>query len=202
MGAPAIYISRLTFLDSHPTAGALAIYIPGLKSNSGHTSNIHLQTCILQRAHQRYTSLDSHPTVGTPVIYISGLTVGTLVIYTSGLASYSGRTSDIHLQTRILQQAHQQYTSLDSHSTAGAPIIYIPRLAFFSGGTGNIHSQTHILQWAHQRYTSLDSHSTVGAPAIYIPRLTSHSGCTDDKQPSGSPSLKSFSKIVNLHWVH
>ena len=52
---------------------------------------------------------------------------------------YSGRTNDIHPWTRILQWAHQRYTSLDSHPTLGALVIYIPRLAFYSGCSDNKH---------------------------------------------------------------
>ena len=80
---------------------------------------------------------------------------------------YSGCTNDIHPWTRILQWAHQRYTSLDSHPTLGALVIYIPRLAFYSGCSDNKHpSGSHSfrsfprilnLQWAHWQYTYLNS---------------------------------------------
>ena len=72
------------------------------------------------------------------------------------LAFYSGRNSNIHSLTRILQWAHQRYTFLDSHSAAGALAIYIPGLEFYSGRTSDIHAWTNVLQFAHHRYTFLD----------------------------------------------
>ena len=69
--------------------------------------------------------------------------------YILELAFYSGCTNNIHSWTRILQWAHQQYTSLDLHSTMGAPVIYILGLEFYSGCTSDLHSWTYILQRAH-----------------------------------------------------
>ena len=62
--------------------------------------------------------LDSHTIVGAPVIYIR-------------LAFYSEGTNNIHPWTHILQQACQQYTFLDSHSTLGTLATYILGLAFY-----------------------------------------------------------------------
>ena len=172
MGAPAIHIPRLEFYngrtndihpwthiqqqahqryalrDSYSTVGTLAIYIPGFAFHSERSSDIHSWTQIPLSAHQRYTFLDSRTNMGTPAIYAqdSYPTVVAPAIYNSRLESYGRRTDNIHSWTRILQLAHQGYTSLDLHSTAGTPLIYNRGLTSYGRRASITHSWTHILQ--------------------------------------------------------